>query len=40
MFVLICLHYYWYVLFIKMILFYKKHGKAEDLQNKTKKKIQ
>jgi hypothetical protein len=28
---LVFLHYYWYMLFIQILLFYKKNGKAEDL---------
>jgi len=29
------LHYYWFLIFVKILVFYKKKGVAEDLQNKT-----
>jgi hypothetical protein len=31
------LHYYWYFMFIQILLFFKKSGKAEDLQNDVRK---
>ena len=36
---MLILQYYWYVLFIKILLFYKKTGKAEDLQNDSRKNV-
>jgi len=36
---MLILHYYWYALFIKILLFYKKSGKAEDLQNDVRQRV-
>ena len=37
---MLILHYYWYLLFIKMLIFVRKTGTAEDLQNDIRKNVQ
>lgn len=37
---MLILHYYWYMLFIKMVVAAKKTGAAEDMQNDIRKNIQ